>query len=69
MHLREAELTTGLALEDLVEVIRAELDLAVEDVEEAQTTFAVRLWLSIISIDLLKFLSLTFGNISSEVEL
>jgi len=40
---------------NLVEVVRAELDLAVEDVEEAQKTFAVRLWLSIISIDLLNF--------------
>ena len=72
LHLREEELTTGLALEDLVEVVRAELDLAVEDVEEAQETFAVRLWLSIISTvtDLLKFLSrLTLGKISPEVEL
>jgi len=65
LHLREEELTTGLALEDLVEVVRAELDLTVEDV-------AVRLWLSIISTvtDLLKFLSrLTFGKMSPEVEL
>ena len=65
LHLREEELTTGLALEDLVEVVRAELDLTVEDV-------AVRLWLSIISTvtDLLKFLSrLTLGKISPEVEL
>ena len=65
LHLREEELTTGLALEDLVEVVRAELDLTVEDV-------AVCLWLSIISTvtDLLKFLSrLTLGKISPEVEL
>jgi len=36
LHLREAELTTGLALEDLVEVFLAEEGLAIEDFEAAQ---------------------------------
>ena len=36
LHLREAELTTGLALEDLVEVVLAEEGLAIEDFEAAQ---------------------------------
>ena len=34
--MREAELTTGLALEDLVEVFLAEEGLAIEDFEAAQ---------------------------------
>ena len=36
LHLREAELTTGLALEDLVKVVLTEVGLAIEDVEATQ---------------------------------
>ena len=52
LHLREAELTTGLvALDDLVEVVLAEVGLATEDVETAhvEEAFAIRFWSSTIT--------------------
>ena len=70
LHLREAELFTGLALEDLVEVVLAEVGLATEDVETAHVVeaFAIRFWLSKIT-DVLELPSrLTFGEESPVVE-
>ena len=70
LHLREAELTTGLALVDLVEVVLAEVGLATEDVETAhvEEAFAIRFWSSTIT-DVLGLPSrLIFGKESPVVE-
>ena len=62
--MREAELATGLALEDLVEVVLVEVGLAIEDVEatEVEETFSI---ISTVT-DLLS--RLTLGKESPEVE-
>ena len=62
--MREAELATGLALEDLVEVVLVEVGLAIEDVEatEVEETFSI---ISTVT-DLLS--RLTLGKRSPEVE-